>query len=78
MWLLGISLVVLALKYFEIGPVAQWSWWLVIGLFALTFVWFEFGERLFGVDKKRKAMDSLDNTRKERVEKSFMTARKKR
>ena len=30
MYLLGLSLVLLALKYFEIGPVAAWSWWWVL------------------------------------------------
>jgi small Trp-rich protein len=38
------------LKYFEIGPFTDLSWWWVAALLALGFVWFEFGERLFGMD----------------------------
>ena len=37
MYLLGLSLVLLALKYFEIGPVAAWSWWWVLAPFAGVF-----------------------------------------
>jgi small Trp-rich protein len=59
-----------ALRYFEIGPFATMSWWYVIGLFAVAFFWFEFGERIFGLDKK-KAHDKLDKAREERVKKMF-------
>jgi hypothetical protein len=30
MYLLGIGIVLLLLKYLEIGPVAVWSWWVVL------------------------------------------------
>jgi small Trp-rich protein len=59
-----------ALRYFEVGPVAELSWWWIIGLFVLTFAWFEFGERLFGLDKRR-AEEQLEKARKERVSKTF-------
>ena len=39
MYLLGLSLLILALKYFEIGPVATWSWWWVLAPFAATALW---------------------------------------
>jgi small Trp-rich protein len=68
MFLLGIAVLVLLLKFFEVGPFAQWDWWWVAGIFGLSFLWFEFGERIFGIDKKRRAQDGLDKARKERIE----------
>ena len=66
-----IAIVLLSiLRYFEIGPVADLSWWWIIGLFLVTFVWFEFGERIFGLDK-RNADEQLEKARKERVTKTF-------
>lgn len=56
---------------FEIGPLAQISGWWVGGAALAAFAWFEFGEPLFGLDKKRKVSDSLSKTRQERVKKTF-------
>lgn len=66
-----------ALKYFEIGPFTGLSWWWVAGLMALAFVWFEFGERLFGLDKRR-AHEQLETMREQRVKKNFEGPRRKR
>lgn len=66
-----ILIVVLSLlRYFEIGPVANLSWWWIAGLFLVAFLWFEFIERILGLDK-RKAHESLEKARLERVRKSF-------
>lgn len=66
-----IAIVLLSiLRYFEVGPVADLSWWWIIGLFLVAFIWFEFGERLFGLDK-RNADEQLEKARKERVTKTF-------
>ncbi|MGZ3254371.1 MAG: TIGR04438 family Trp-rich protein [Burkholderiaceae bacterium] len=66
-----------ALKYFEIGPFAAMSWWWVIGLMFVAFIWFEFIERMLGLDK-RKAHDESDKLRKERVRKAFEQQNKKK
>ncbi len=58
------------LRYFEIGPVANLSWWWIAALFGVAFIWFEFIEPLFGLDK-RKAHDEMDRIRAERVKKTF-------
>ncbi|MDB5841407.1 MAG: family Trp-rich protein [Herminiimonas sp.] len=58
------------LRYFEIGPFATLSWWWLAGLFALAYIWFEFIEKAFGLDK-RKAHDESEKARKERVKKNF-------
>ena len=66
-----IAIVLLSiLRYFEVSPVAELSWWWIVGLFLVAFTWFEFGERLFGLDK-RNAEEQLEKARKERVKKAF-------
>ena len=58
------------LRYLEIGPVADLSWWWIGGLFLLAFLWFEYFERIFGLDKRR-AHEALEKARQERVENTF-------
>ncbi|WP_211455328.1 TIGR04438 family Trp-rich protein [Collimonas antrihumi] len=60
----------IALKYFEIGPFAGMSWWWIAALMAIAFIWFEFIERMLGLDK-RKAHEAIEKTRQERVKKTF-------
>jgi small Trp-rich protein len=69
--LLIILIVVLAiLKYLEVGPLANLSWWWIAGLFLVAFIWFEFVERMLGLDK-RKAHEQLDKARQERINRTF-------
>ncbi|WP_136418414.1 TIGR04438 family Trp-rich protein [Herbaspirillum sp. ST 5-3] len=66
-----IAIVLLSiLKYFEFGLVADLSWWWIVALLGVAFVWFEFIERMLGLDK-RKAHEQLEKARKERVKKTF-------
>lgn len=58
------------LRYFEVGPFAELSWWWIAGLLGVAFIWFEFVERMFGLDK-RKAHEQMEKARKERVTKTF-------
>lgn len=66
MYLLGLSLLILALKYFEIGPVATWSWWWVLAPFAATALWWAWADSTGYT--KRKAMEKMDQRKKERIE----------
>jgi len=59
-----------ALRYFEIGPFANMSWWWPIGVAAVAFIWFEFVERLLGLDK-RQAADKNEKMREQRVKDTF-------
>jgi len=68
--LILVILVLLILKYFTIGPFADLSWWWIIGLMFIAFVWFEFIERMLGLDK-RKAHEQFDKARKERIKRTF-------
>jgi len=66
-----IAIVILsALKYFEVSFFQNLSWWWIAALIAIAFIWFEFIERILGLDKRR-AHDVMDKTRKDRVKKSF-------
>jgi small Trp-rich protein len=58
------------LRYFEVGPFADLSWWWIGGLLLVAFIWFEFIERLLGLDK-RKSHEQLEKARKDRVTRMF-------
>ena len=58
------------LRYFEVWKFAQISWWWIVALSVFAFVWFEFVEPLFGLDK-RKAHNEDERRRKARVKQNF-------
>ena len=64
MYLLGLGLILMLLKYIEWGPVALWSWWLVLAPFALAVVWWTWADAT-GYTKK-KAMQRDDKRRDDR------------
>lgn len=59
-----------ALKYFEVSFLHSLSWWWIAALIAIAFIWFEFIERILGLDKRR-AHDEMDKIRKNRVKQAF-------
>ncbi len=65
-----------ALKYFEVWRFGEMSWWWVIGLMGVAFVWFEFIEKMLGLDKK-KAHNEDEERRKARVQNTFDKNKKK-
>jgi small Trp-rich protein len=77
MFLILLTLGAAALKYFEVWRFAEMSWWWVIGMFCVTFIWFEFVEKALGLDK-RKAHDEFDKMRKERIKKDFEQLHKRK
>ena len=68
MLLLGVGLVLLALKYLEIGAVAAWSWWVVLSPFALAVVWWTWAD-MSGYTK-RKAMERESARKQARIERN--------
>lgn len=68
--LIIIIAVLTVLKYLEVEFLANVSWWWIVGLMFVAFIWFEFLERLLGLDT-RKAHEQLDKARKDRVKKAF-------
>ena len=70
MYLILLIVALSVLRFFEVWRFADMSWWVVIGLMAFAFIWFEYIEKLLGWDKK-KAHDEDDRRRQARVKKSF-------
>lgn len=77
MFLILLILALGALRYFEVWKFAEMSWWYVIGLMVFAFIWFEYIEKILGLDK-RKTHDVDQQRRKERVRKAFEDNKKRR
>ena len=67
MYLLGLSLLMLALKYFEVGPVAQMSWWWVLAPYGLTAAWWAWADA--SGYTKRKEVEKIERRKQARVNK---------
>jgi len=70
MYLIILIVALVALRFFEVSIFADMSWWWIVGLMAVAFIWFEFIEKMLGLDK-RKAHETLEKARKDRVKKTF-------
>ena len=68
MYLVGVSLLVLLLKYLEIGPFATWSWWVIVGSFGATAAWWWWADATGYT--KRKAMEKMDQRKQDRINKN--------
>lgn len=68
MLFLGLGILLLAMKYLEIGSVAAWSWWVVLAPFALAVVWWTWAD--WSGYTKRRAMDRENERKKARIDKS--------
>lgn len=68
--LIIIIVLLVGLRYFEVWRFAEMSWWWVVGVMALAFLWFEFIEKWLGLDKK-KAHNVDEQRRKDRIKHAF-------
>ena len=68
MYLMGLGLTLLVLKYLEIGPVAGLSWWWVLVPFVLAIAWWAWADSTGYT--KRKAMELEDKRRDARRERT--------
>ncbi len=67
MYLLVLGIVLLLLKYLEIGPVAVWSWWTVLAPFVLAAAWWAWAD--YSGYTKRKAVEAEEARKKRRIDK---------
>ena len=67
MYFLGLGLVLIALKYLEIGPVAAWDWWFVLSPVGLAAAWWAYAD--WSGYTKKKAMDRMDQRKQDRIDK---------
>ena len=65
MLFLILGVVLLALKYLEIGPVALWAWWMVLAPFGLAVLWWAWAD--WSGYTKRKAMEAEDQRKLDRI-----------
>ena len=65
MYLLGLGLVFLALKYLGMGPVGAWDWWVVLLPFGLAVLWWAWADS--SGYTKRKAMERENTRKQERI-----------
>jgi small Trp-rich protein len=65
--ILGVILLVMKMTAF--GPVAEWSWWIVLAPFGLAVLWWYFADAT-GLTKKR-AMDKMERRKTERRERAL-------
>ena len=68
MYLLVVGIILLAMKYLEMGPVAMWSWWLVLTPFALAAVWWTWAD--YSGYTKRKAVERENDRKQARIDKN--------
>ena len=66
MWFLGLGLLGVALKFFEIGPVAQWSWFVVLIPFGLAMAWWAWAD--WSGYTKRKVVEKENARRQDRID----------
>ena len=67
MYFLGIGIVLLLLKYLEVGVVATWSWLVVLSPFGLAVLWWAWAD--WSGYTKKKAMDKMDKRKQARIDK---------
>lgn len=68
MYLLGLGIVLLLLKYLEIGAVATWDWWWVLSPFGAAVAWWAWAD--WSGYTKRKAVERENARKKARIDKS--------
>lgn len=66
MYLLGLGLAFLIMKYLAIGPVSDWSWWIVMAPFGLAVLWWAWADNS-GYTKK-KAMERENSRKQDRID----------
>jgi small Trp-rich protein len=68
MYLLGLGLLLAAMKYLEFGPVAEWTWWWVLSPFAAAAAWWAWAD--WSGYTKKKAVQKENKKKQERIDKS--------
>lgn len=67
MYFLGLGIILLLMKYLEIGPVAEWAWWWVLSPFGLAAAWWAYADA--SGYTKRKEVEKMDKVTQDRIDK---------
>ena len=79
MYFVGLGLVLLLMKYMEMGPVAAWSWLWVLSPFGLAIAWWSWADA--SGYTKRRAMERENKRKQDRIDanrENMGTTRRKR
>lgn len=68
MYLLVIGIVLTLLKYLELGPVADWDWWVVLTPYAGAALWWVWADTTGYT--KRKAAEKIEQRKQQRIDKN--------
>lgn len=68
--LILLILALVVLRYLEVWKFAELSWWYIVGLMVLAFIWFEFIEKMLGLDKRKDHAEDAKR-RKKRIKDTF-------
>lgn len=66
MYLLGLSLLLVAMKYFAVGPLAEWPWWWFAIPFGLTAAWWAWAD--WSGYTKRKVVERENQRKQQRID----------
>ena len=77
MFLVWVGVILLVVKAVGWGPFEQLSWVWVLLPFGLAIAWFEWGERLFGRDRRKAEHIEWEKRRQDRVKAQWQKARRK-
>lgn len=66
MYLLGLGLILMALKYLQVDPVAAWEWWVVLSPFGLAIAWWWWAD--WSGYTKRKVMEREISRKQVRID----------
>jgi small Trp-rich protein len=70
MWFVVIGVILILLKWAEVGPFAEWSWWVALAPFPCAIGWWAWAD-MTGYTK-RKEMEKMEERKKERREKNMV------
>lgn len=67
MYFLGLGIILLLMKYLDMDPVVNWSWFIVLAPFGLAVAWWSWADA--SGYTRRKAMEREDKRRQDRIDK---------
>lgn len=67
MYTLVLGILLILLKYLEVSPVVNWTWWWVLSPLAVTAAWWAWADA--SGYSKRKAMEKMDQRKQDRINK---------
>ena len=68
MLFVGLGLVLMVLKFMEIGPVAMWDWWIVLSPWAMAVAWWAWAD--WSGYTKRKSVEKENVRKQARIDKN--------